>query len=817
MKQILMIIALIAISICKSAAQDSLYDGGSTFVCGFARIEKGNNHFYIDSLNNIAFDDILNATDFSTSSFNGINEDTSLYILPERFVLVRKNGKSGVLTTQGKWILEAKYDTIDTHWQYGWTVTLNGKKSMFTPSGFLLPFRFEDLDNLDDNYFDVKQNGKWGIYSKKDDRMVVPFEYEEFDYCYGCEQKGDYVFAKKNDKWGVVNFNNEVLVPFEYDHEHLNMRSDEWVECLYKDGKQLSINLKTKVVTPYEDTDDDEGDSDMAAGFIRRRQHNKLGMLNTQGKLILDYQYDYIRYDADSSGNYLPAPYVSISKNEKYGIADTTGKIIVPPIYDEWFGCSYNKLLFSSSKNEKDIILNLDGKPVLPDMSYDEMDDLQVGPEESKDAITLVKLKKNGLYGFYNPKTKKLIAPKYSDLDSDSYSGQPYLIEATYQKKHGYLDTDGNIVVPLDFDYVYHPQKKLVSVTSGMKKGVYDIEQKKLLIPAEYESIDEFPDSTLFNAVQKNFTGLIDFSGKIICPVKYDVIYALNGDNFLLEKKEPITSAITYDLFNRHTLQTTPLPYDNVRPAGEGLLLIVTTKGKQKLLDAATGKIIQGEYSEDNFPDSINTFDNHLSAIIKNNKTGYINAEGKIVVPIQYDHTTSFHNGVAMVIKEDDSNGTLLYGFINSTGKIIVPVTYPFDNEKDVYDYFQEGFLLLTKKNNGYLLGYAQHDGHILIAPEYSKIIPEKNGNGYLVERDRKFGILDSTGREILSPSFDDIMLEEQLSYSNIIMFAFPILAQKNGEWQYYTAAGKPLPLHIKGHIPFVQPEQSGGIPTAIQ
>jgi hypothetical protein len=41
--------------------------------------------------------------------------------------------------------------------------------------------------------------------------------YEEFRYDIHYEQERDIFKVKKNDKWGVINFDNKILLPFEYD------------------------------------------------------------------------------------------------------------------------------------------------------------------------------------------------------------------------------------------------------------------------------------------------------------------------------------------------------------------------------------------------------------------------------------------------------------------------------------------------------------------------------------------------------------------------------------------------------------------------
>lgn len=771
MRPVLIVIILVFVSHSRSTAQDSLYDGGSRFVCGFARIEKGAQTFYIDSSGKTVFDTILNITDYYSLPFDEsteINtEEESQELLPEKFVLVSLKGKTGVLTTHGKWLLRPLYDTIDTRGRAEWTVTQDDKRSLFTSSGFLLPFRFEDINYMDGDHFDVKQNGKWGIYSKKGNSIILPFEYDEFDYCYGCEQKSDYAYARKNGKWGIVNFKSEVLVPFEYEHEHINMRSDEWVQSFYKNGQHVVINLKTgKVDTCDCDPSEDEPEI-MAGGFVRRKQNGKWGMLNTQGKLVLDYKYDFLRYDADNSGDNLPAPYVGLNREGRFGVADTSGRIIIPAIYSDWFSLGYNARVFSSTQNGKDILLGLDGNPVLP-AGYNKPEPLKLGRDDDPKAITLVKLVKNNLYGFYNPETKKLVAPQYTNLDNGPYSD---LLTVGYKGKKGIIDANGNEVAPIQFDEINTSllgQRGLVCVVQSKKMGVFDLQQKKLIIPAAYAYIYGVPqDTSLITLTGKDLVGLANPSGKVVCPVKYNNITYLDDGYFLLEQDDSNQAKRTYSLFAASTARISLLPYDTLQPANEGVWLIVTDKGKQKLLDPATGKMAGGEYAG----------------------------------------ISGFNNGISMVLKEQDSStDRLLFGFMDSTGRLVTPLLYDFDPDFELSRYFIDDYLLLTKFDqisSSYLQGYAQRNGHLFISPEYSKIIPQKKGKGYLVQKANKFGILDGSGNVVLPVAFEDILLGDQNTMPASI--DFPLLAKINEEWKYYTSDGKALPLRIKANISFLQ------------
>src|SRR5699024_9563448 len=108
---------------------------------------------------------------------------------------------------------------------------------------------FDEVNIMDDRYFDVRKNDNWSVYDVEKEQTIFPFEYDEFDYCGGCGGEVEYAYASKNGKWGVLRFKDSVLVPFEYEHPaHWGMRSDNWVTSFEKDGQDVVINMKNDSV-----------------------------------------------------------------------------------------------------------------------------------------------------------------------------------------------------------------------------------------------------------------------------------------------------------------------------------------------------------------------------------------------------------------------------------------------------------------------------------------------------------------------------------------------------------------------------------------
>ncbi|SEA22957.1 GLPGLI family protein [Arachidicoccus rhizosphaerae] len=832
-------------------------DGGSAFQFGFARITKKDTlfqkkindkvetsslnsaveappepgiekiqSFYIDTMGKRAFDEIIEGA-FSDRSHLDASElpaqnDTDL--LPKDIVLVRKGQHYGMLTAEGDWILKPEYDSIDTRMRKYWVLKRAGKESLYSKEGLLLPFQFEKVWRMDDNFYNVLQNGRWGVYDRKRKALTVPAIYEDMDFCYGCEVGGDYCFAEKNGKWGVIDFNNKVLLPFEYDHEHWNMRSDNWVTCLYKNGQQLIINLKTgseKVCPPERATQTDS--TQLAQGFVSVRKGDKYGLLNPKGRQILPYEYDFIRYDAARPGTYyLPAPYVQINKNGKWGVADTTGKILIAPVYTSGISLELGEYFICEKKKGEgysEVLLDKTGKRVL-DSDYDKIDLSYT----YNDSVPYFELSQKDLYGLYNPATKVLIEPKFSQIDGFLFNiQQRNSVKVAVNDTQGLMDIhSGKMIVPAVFNKIYAQDsmdQALFIVGKESKLGLYSAQKKQLVIPLKYSNLSFTGEDHVLEVNDDNKYGLITSGGKVLVPSRYFEIRTLQKGFYLLTQQDSAYYN-TFSFYDRKNSLMRKAP-DSTIAIYNDRLAIIKDNGFAKLWRPLENKVIVGDYASGGWPEQIGYFAEGLAVAYKKGRAGVIDTSGKVVIPFNYDGLTSFQNGYALILSDkvgqdnpdfdqntrDFLNGYKHYGFIDSTGKVVVPAKYDLQWNSSLDEYFNEDYLVLFNGNQwdeAPKMGLAAKNGDIIIAPLYNKVILQQNGPDYVVEKDKKFGLLNEKGQVILPTQFDNISLQENPVYQLKYKISFPVLAEKDGVWQYYNRDGKVIAdIKTEKMIPF--------------
>jgi len=111
----------------------------------------------------------------------------------------------------------------------------------------------------------------------------------------------------------------------------------------------------------------------------------------------------------------------------------------------------------------------------------------------------------------------------------------------------------------------------------------------------------------------------------------------------------------------------------------------------------AQGKIvIQAEY------DRAEDFSDNLALVMKNNKFGFIDKKGIVKIPLKYDNAESFYEGLAKVNQGAEFSELIgrlggTWGLINKEGKVIIPIEYRR------IDFIADGEILATKDNKGYI------------------------------------------------------------------------------------------------------------------
>ena len=128
------------------------------------------------------------------------------------------------------------------------------------------------------------------------------------------------------------------------------------------------------------------------------------------------------------------------------------------------------------------------------------------------------------------------------------------------------------------------------------------------------------------------------------------------------------------------------------------------------------------------------SFNYGLARVIKNNKTGFIDKKGKLIIPFSFDDAGDFTETITWFKNKK------LYGFIDLSGKKIIEASY------SLAETFQED-LALVSLNGKY--GFIDRKGKIVIPLKY------ENGNSFRegvasVKFNRKYFFIDKSGKQAI-------------------------------------------------------------------
>ncbi len=251
---------------------------------------------------------------------------------------------------------------------------------------------------------------------------------------------------------------------------------------------------------------------------------------------------------------------------------------------------------------------------------------------------------KTNKYGYKDQSGKVIIKPVY-DLASEFTDGKfaQVNIGADYQNnkggKWGIIDTKGKIIIPIKYDQARSLGYNLFALNTGYR----------------FNNMDASPSGkyAIFNAAGKALTPFV-YSGYLLAVIfeeGYAPLETWDG------KKQ------RYGLLDSTGKVAVPVKYDEVGGFREGLCKLVLN-GKIGFIDKSTKMVIPMKYEE------AYNFSEGLASVKFNGKWGFIDSKGKEAIPFAYEGAKYFEGGYAAA----KQNGN--WGVINKENKTILAFMY---------------------------------------------------------------------------------------------------------------------------------------------
>lgn len=631
-------------------------------------------------------------------------------------------GKKGMIDGQNKIIIPFEYSKVGNpcHTSNGnsivW-VEKDGKLGIYNDDGkelqpcdidkayILTEYNSIELSNTDcpsTDYIYIVRNGLTGLISGSTFETIIPCMYEHLSPI-----KSNKAFYKVNGKWGIIDTSNKTIQLAIYDNVEI-------------DGSTLSEQKMPSMAFQ----------SNMYVC-----NNGKVGMLKANGEDFIPVKYDSLGMYSD---NMLVA-----KVGDKYGFLNEEGKESVPFVYSQAHNYSEG-LAAVVDEHGKFLFIDKLGNIAIKPKEYDRVDDFQNGTckvyrkdkvweidregkkvKDSKKKVEVGNVDENKSNDDMYVENSENVSDTNTVYDKDLAStptvistSQPNniqlsqnfssniskydavlgnfsdgLLPVTKNKKLGYINAEGEEVIPCTKKYYIEPGMddgivKYGSFHDGLAQ-VYSFEGEsgaiefqgaknikigymnklgETVIPAIYDYADDFSEGKAY--VRSNdFQGFIDTTGKRLFQCKQSPADMFFSDGLVLISDYDDGKYIFYNSEGKIALEIPTDKYFRLHGFNDGLAYY-------EKINNETGGI---------------------------SEKGFIDKSGKEVLVLSEFHIVNdFSEGLASVSKDGE-----MYGFINTKGDLVIPCKYKgYIDEGDIryFHDFHDGVCLIEAEDSLYFI-----------------------------------------------------------------------------------------------------------------
>lgn len=194
-----------------------------------------------------------------------------------------------------------------------------------------------------------------------------------------------------------------------------------------------------------------------------------------------------------------------------------------------------------------------------------------------------------------------------------------------------------------------------------------------------------------------------------------------------------------------------------------------------------------------------------LFVVIVNDKRGFIDRSGKVVIKPQWSGANDFSEGLAVVAVDSPRYKE---GYIDATGKLVIEAK--FDEAGD----FEDGLALVGVGEFGlhdsgdHKFGFIDKNGNWVIAPTYRTMYGFSEGLAAVMNDDGKWGFVDKSGKVVIPFQFENgSFFSEGLA---------PMFSKEKSRYGYIDRSGKwniePQFTQASGFVDSVAVVKRGGV-----
>ena len=230
---------------------------------------------------------------------NAIYEELDSLPYKEGELLVKQDGKYGVINIKGNKLVKNEYDNIqvdgyytdensykysgyivstttDQGYRYGY---IDYKGSVLLETEYNELERITDIEDNENAYLICAKNGQYGVIKNKDNIL-------------NNDKSNDVLVIEKSKKYGIAKLDGKIIVPVEYNQIditgiYLYAQNTQGITVYNSNGTEANIDSDIAIL---------ETENDKYRIRINNKIGSKYGVIDDEGKQLIEEKYNYIEY-----------------------------------------------------------------------------------------------------------------------------------------------------------------------------------------------------------------------------------------------------------------------------------------------------------------------------------------------------------------------------------------------------------------------------------------------------------------------------------------------------------------------------------------
>lgn len=275
----------------------------------------------------------------------------------------------------------------------------------------------------------------------------------------------------------------------------------------------------------------------------------------------------------------------------------------------------------------------------------------------------------------------------------------PVAEKTTERTKWGYINEEGESVIPLKYSEARDFQKNGLAVVAQKRKyGMIQFSGGYLVEPI-YTSISTYVEQRAIVSEDEYHFAMLDEEGKKVTEQPYSFISNLAGNRSVYSMETTNSagrSVIQYGYLDSEGKEVISAQYEEASDYHQQKAIVKIKEYEYALINEIGERLATYPYYYvGNYSDGLLVFKETASGTY-----GYMDERGTAIIPPSFTGATGFHQGQAIVNTSDDYKPG--YGVINKEGVYIIPAEY-----HDIRDLGEDRWAVGRTADSKYPLGLA--------------------------------------------------------------------------------------------------------------